>query len=163
MKLADVTTLFDYNYWATKRILEQAAHLPTEQFVTAHNNYTLSLGDTLVHMLAVERLWRTRWTTGTSSVLVRAEDVPTMDVLQQMWTDEEHAMRAYLATLDDDMLSRPVRFERRGTVVSYTLWHLMFQLINHGTQHRTEAAALLTAYGRSPGDLDFFLFISPHH
>ena len=40
------------------------------------------------------------------------------------------------------------------------LWHCLYHVVNHGTQHRSEAAALLTDYGSSPGDLDFTLFLA---
>jgi hypothetical protein len=31
--------------------------------------------------------------------------------------------------------------------------------VTHGTQHRSEAATLLTNYGQSPGNLDFLFYI----
>jgi uncharacterized damage-inducible protein DinB len=40
------------------------------------------------------------------------------------------------------------------------LWHCLLHVANHGTQHRAEAAAILTAYGASPGDLDVTLFLN---
>jgi hypothetical protein len=32
-------------------------------------------------------------------------------------------------------------------------------VLRHGTQHRSEAAMLLTSHDRSPGDLDLIMFL----
>jgi uncharacterized damage-inducible protein DinB len=40
----------------------------------------------------------------------------------------------------------------------FRLWQTMLHVTNHGTQHRSEAAALLTQAGHSPGDLDLIDF-----
>ncbi|MGZ9221207.1 MAG: DinB family protein [Anaerolineales bacterium] len=40
------------------------------------------------------------------------------------------------------------------------LWHAMAHLVNHGTQHRSEAAAMLTDFGHSPGDVDMLYFLN---
>lgn len=47
-----------------------------------------------------------------------------------------------------------------GKPFSRVLWHAMAHLVNHGTQHRTEAAAMLTDFGCSPGDIDLIFFVS---
>ena len=36
---------------------------------------------------------------------------------------------------------------------------MLTHLLNHGTQHRSEAAALLTQAGRSPGELDLIVYL----
>ena len=55
-----------------------------------------------------------------------------------------------LPIFDDDALLTPDE--------DIPMWQLLAHVINHGTQHRSEAAALLTAEGRSPGDLDMVFF-----
>jgi uncharacterized damage-inducible protein DinB len=39
------------------------------------------------------------------------------------------------------------------------VWQMLVHVVNHGTQHRAEAAALLTAEGRSPGELDLINYV----
>jgi len=159
MRLAEIGVFFDYDAWATDRILAQAAKLTPEQFTTAASAALPSVRQLLAHTLIAQMLWRTRFETGTSNVGVRSEDSLDMETLRQRWVEERRAMRAHLDTLTDDDLGRPFRFERRGETAELTRWQILFQLINHGTQHRAEVAAILTDYGHSPGDLDFFFFV----
>lgn len=57
-------------------------------------------------------------------------------------------------TAEFDYISTEGRAHRR------VVWETMVHLINHGTQHRSEAAALLTAMGQSPGDIDLVVFLN---
>lgn len=158
MNRADIRTLYDYSAWATNRIFNQAAQLTTEQFTSVPSGSRPSLRHILTHMLGAEMLWLTRFQTGQSDINVREEHFPDVAFLRQAWETHRQVMSAYIATLDDAALQQPFRFDRRGTPLEMILWQIFFQLINHGTQHRAEAADMLTDYGHSPGDLDFLFF-----
>jgi uncharacterized damage-inducible protein DinB len=82
--------------------------------------------------------------------MVRAElePLPTIDELRARWEAEWATVDAWLQTLTDGSIANV----REGVPV----WQLLVHVVNHGTQHRAEAAALLTAEGRSPGELDLF-------
>ena len=62
-----------------------------------------------------------------------------------------HSQQVFLTGLSDDDLNATLHYKTtRGTPMSDVLWHLLVHVVNHGTQHRSEAAILLTTYGRSP-------------
>jgi uncharacterized damage-inducible protein DinB len=52
-----------------------------------------------------------------------------------------------------------VRGACEGTAYADLIWHSMMHVLFHGAQHRSEAAQIVTAYGCSPGELDFFVFL----
>lgn len=163
MNLRDILTLYDYNYWATRRILAASAHVSFEQFTGSTMHSFGSLRGTLVHTLDSECAWRMLLQHNTLDYFhaMKEEDFPTFDTLEQRWKQEELSMRGYLIHLTDADLTGTVRYSTdEGEERERVLWHCLLHVVNHGTHHRSEAAAILTDYGHSPGELDFTAFLN---
>ncbi|MCW5882428.1 MAG: DinB family protein [Anaerolineae bacterium] len=159
MPVAYLTTLYEYNAWANRRILETAARLiENQRYETLFQ--IGAIHETLVHTLGAEWIWRQRIEYGISPpTLLQAADLPTLDALLARWGEEEAAWRAYLATLTAADLTRVVHYRTTGgRDWSNPLWLILAHVLNHGTQHRSEVAAMLTELGASPGDLDMIVY-----
>jgi len=165
MHLHDISLIYDYNYWATRRILNTSARVSLEQFARPAGHSLGSLRGTLVHTLDSEHAWRRLLQHNTLDYFhaIKEAEFPTVEILKDHWQEEEQALRDYLASLTDDDLSGYVRYTTpEGEKRERVLWHCLLHIVNHGTQHRSEAAAILTDYGHSPGGLDFTAFLNEH-
>jgi len=160
MNKQDIQLLYKYNSWANKRILDAAAHVTEAQFLAPASFPQGGLRGTLTHALFAEWIWRTRWLGESPAHRFKPEDFPTFESLRARWTQEEMALDAFIDSLTDDKLNAPFQYKTtRGDVMENILWHVMVHVVNHGTQHRSEAAAMLTELGQSPGDIDLILFL----
>ena len=163
MTLPDILLLYDYHYWATRRILSARAQATHEQFTVAAPHSFGSLRGTLVHTLDAEYSWRMLLQHNTLEAFreMKDEDFPSFDSLEQRWMREQELMRAYLASLQEEGVSGIVRYTTpEGEKRERVRWHCLLHVVNHGTHHRSEAAAILTDFGHSPGDLDFTVFLN---
>lgn len=152
-------TVFDYASWATARVLAVVDGLAPEQLHAAPIPAHGSLFATLVHTLGGEIIWRERIQGAAPRTFLSPDDVPTLADLRALWSAEAAHWRELLADLDDAAVAAPLTYPNMsGRLFTQPVWQILAHLVNHGTQHRAEAAAILTALGHSPGDLDMIMY-----
>ena len=168
MKIDEIKLLNGYNDWADARILAACARVSPEQYAAPNSYGRGGLRTTMVHIL--DNLWQQRITlqgyyqepladeAAYDATELHEDAFPTLAVLRERWVIEQQEMRAYLDTLAEETLNGTIRYVIPGAMRERVVWHILLDVIIHATQHRSEAAALLTSYGQSPGDFDFLPF-----
>lgn len=148
MQADEIRFIFAYDRWATRRVLDVLDGLDPALWTRADAVGERGLGSILVHHLGASQRWRVGFETqgdgeGPSP---EREPLPTIDELRERWEAEWAAVDAWLPTVTDGFI---------GLVYDgVPVWQMLVHVVNHGTQHRAEAALLLTADSRSPGELD---------
>jgi uncharacterized damage-inducible protein DinB len=154
MLLADIRYIFAFDRWATTKVLDAAVGIDEATWSARNVIDERGLGGILVHQLGSTQRWRHGLSSSEERPRPEKEPLPTIEALEAAFEREWAAYDAWFATLDDDALLTPDE--------DVPMWQLLLHVVNHGTQHRSEAAVLLTAAGHSPGDLDMVDFAEHH-
>ena len=161
MNKQDILILYKYNQWANTLILNTASNVTQEQYLAPASFPHGGLRGTLVHALFAEWIWRNRWEGTSPNYRLKPEEFPTFEDLRKRWLEEEKSLMDFVDHVPDEKLNNTFSYNSTsGTLHKRVLWQAMAHLVNHGTQHRTEAAAILTDLGHSPGDIDMIYFLS---
>jgi len=170
MKVEEIKLLYDYNDWADARLLAACAKVTSEQYAAPNSYGHGSLRATMVHIM--DNIWQQRITlqgyykeplaneAAYDATELHEDAFPTFAMLQERWIIEQQEMRAYLDTLTEETLNSAIRYVIPNAIRERVVWHILIDLILHATQHRSEAAMLLTGYGQSPGDFDFTMTLN---
>ena len=150
MQAEDIRYLLAYDRWATQRLLASLDGIPDVIWSAADVVGDRGLGSILVHHLGASQRWRHGIQRDGIEPEPEREPLLSIDELRARWMAEWEAVDAWLPTLDDDFLA----YVHEGVAI----WQMLAHVVNHGTQHRSEAAALLTSTGHGPGDLDMIEF-----
>ena len=150
MNQADIRYLFDYDRWATRRVLAVIDGLPEAVWGATGVVGDRGLGAILVAPAGGAPALAARACRERGAAVARTPATPLPGRAAAAWALEWDALEAWLPTLTDAWLAE------LGDGVPF--WQMLAHVVNHGTQHRSEAATLLTGAGRSPGDLDMIFF-----
>jgi len=159
-------SLYQYNHWATERLLDVATGLTAEQFLAPGAAGQRSVRDSLVHLFGAQKGWLSWWDGSLAPAEAQARrrapaEFPNLAAVRVLWVEVERQTQAFVSGLSDADLQRDFsQVLPSGGTWHMALWQMMLHVANHGTQHRGEIAVVLTGYGCSPGDLDFIFFLA---
>jgi uncharacterized damage-inducible protein DinB len=156
---ADILRLqLDYSAWASRRLLEAAAQLSSEELNRDFHTADHSLLGTLVHIFVADRVWLARMHRQANPVYSTEAD-HHLSVLQTEWPALHDRWREWASALSDqDALAELAYNDMKGRLWQQPVWQLVLHVVNHATHHRGQAAGFMRAMGHVPPALDLILY-----
>ncbi len=156
-----IQALYDYNLWANQRIFEKAGNLDSSRWEAPNSVSQRSLHTILFHVVRTEWVWRElAQKHGQISMPPQIEDLDSLASIKAFEEEQACQIQAYLNDLTEENLSESLELQdRKGNKSIKKIWQMLVHPVLHGMQHRSEAAAILTGFGQSPGDIDLIFFI----
>ena len=152
---------YDYHFSINREIWDAyVMPLPQELF-TQNSDYSIgSVRNQIVHLINVDNAW--------FSELRGIDDFDELDaatddkqLIRAHWDTVERDMRAYLASLRDDMLmEKPISEPEEDR--DLVLWQVLLHVVNHGTDHRAQLLRLLNDLGVKTGPQDYIFYVFDH-
>jgi uncharacterized damage-inducible protein DinB len=159
MTAHDLATLFDYNYWANRKLLDVVATLDGEEFTRRIAGSYGSIRNSLVHALSTEWGWLDRCGGLKRGPKLDPENYPDFESLAGDWERVESSMQSFIGGLADADLERAVEYPgANGTTRSMPLVELMHHVSVHTAHYRAQVALLLRELGRTPGNVDLLFY-----
>jgi uncharacterized damage-inducible protein DinB len=152
--LDTIRGLYDYHWWANRRLLDVAAGLgdAVERELGRHFSVP-TLRGMFAHIYGADWIWLERWNGRSPTSIPGARELPTVAVLRERWDALEKDQRAFLESLTTSGLGRMVEYRNTGgTPFRAPLVGLLQHVPNHATHHRSEAATMITLVSGSPPD-----------
>lgn len=159
MNVADIRTIYAYNDWANKRLLDVARALSRADLIRDLDTSYQSVKGTLVHILWAEWIWLQRWHGESPKVIFLADAYADLESIASELRDIARRQQAFIDTLTDDLLLAPLAYVNlEGETWQYALEHVMQHVVNHSTYHRGQLVTLLRQLGCNATPTDFLVF-----
>jgi uncharacterized damage-inducible protein DinB len=156
MNVQDIRTLFAYNRWANRRLLEAAGELSAGELDRDLGGSFASIRGTLRHLLWGERGWLRYWQQGSFTPDLSPTDLPDLPSIAASWKSHEEEKAAFVRELTDEKLHTPCPVDENP----YVLGELIQHIVNHSTHHRGQVVHMLRQLGKTPPGTGFRTFLA---
>ncbi|QCB47047.1 DinB family protein [Hydrogenophaga sp. PAMC20947] len=156
---AHFASLARYNVWATARLLKALAPVPEVEYRRDVGLFFKSIHGTLNHLLVGEhQIWYARFAQGVTpeGVTLDMEAEPDRQRLAQTLLDGAANWAPLIAGWPAARFDQALDYTTmKGVPVSLPFAATLAHVFNHGTHHRGQITAALTALGHAGPELDF--------
>jgi uncharacterized damage-inducible protein DinB len=150
MNAEAIRTLYEYHFALNRRTWDECVtRLSDEQFV-AEVGYSLgSIRNQVVHVMSVDQRWFALLRGAPLPDRLQPAQFPDRASVRTRRDEIDSAMRKQLADLADADAARVLTYAhpRTGATFSNPAWHILFHVVNHGTDHRAQILAMLHGLG----------------
>lgn len=154
--MEELQRLFDYNRWATRRLLDAAEALPREDLGRDLKSSFPSLLATLTHMIGAEWVWLERWKGSSPTAFLDTSALDTVKAVRARWDTLWREQQGFLDGLEDGDQKRAVAYKTfKGDPDTRPLGELMRHVVNHATYHRGQVVTMLRQLGAVPPATDY--------
>jgi len=160
MELEMIRTLFAYNDWANRQLLGMAALVSAMDYKKEMGPAWGSIHGTLAHIWAADQVWFSRIQGHSPLAIPGTADLSSLGLLRSRMESLMEERRVYLHKLGAEDLSRAVHYrDTKGNPYAQTLWQILVHVVNHGTDHRSHIAIMMTEMGYQAPVLDFIVYL----
>ena len=154
--MTEIFELLEYQRWATTKTLDSVAKLSLEQLQRDLGSSFKSVFETLVHMYGADRAWLGR-VQGQAPSRPNLADYPNLAALREAWEVVLDGWKEEVSKLENPKLEIHYK-SYDGSPFTSSLEEIVKQVVNHGTYHRGQVAAMQRMLGGEAVGTDLILF-----
>jgi uncharacterized damage-inducible protein DinB len=162
ISLEILRTLYDHAIWARDRLLPLVQDLDESRLTDSSQQGVYgSIHDTFAHMASSEWMWLQRCQGESPMRFPKGEDFANLQMLVDWWNEVHAQVDQYIASISDDNLNIEVTYlGPDGKRRTRKVWHMLLQVPNHQTDHRSQIATMLGSMGLDVPQTDLVVFLS---
>lgn len=159
MTVDDVRKLYEYQEWATARLLGVIRELDEGTLTAPIESSFPSILGTFAHIVASEWIWLRRWEGESPSQAPRWTVDTALGRLERELTEVESRRTRFLLGLTETDLQTTLHYRKLdGNAFENRLLDLLLHVVNHSTYHRGQLVTMLRQVGVKPVATDYVLF-----
>lgn len=150
----DFDSLFSYNRWADRLVLDACRALSDEQYVAEPTPGWSSVRSTVVHIVRVTEGWLRLLAGEEVAAFLTEDNLPTLDTASDRLARSSDLYDALRPRLSPEFLDHPMTMRGGGRTIILPPWVVLRHVVNHSTYHRGQVASKLARLGFAPPDTD---------
>ena len=150
----DFASLYAFNRWADRRVLDACRKLTPEQYVAEPVPGWSSVRSSIHHIAVVTEGWLCGISGEVVATFPSETDLATVDDAERLLDRAYQIFNDVLPTLTPERLNALQTFRRGSRVATLPPWVVLRHVVNHSTYHRGQVASKLKRLGVEPPAID---------